>query len=213
MKHYAHVIWDWNGTLLDDVTLCVEVMNRMLRERGMAELDTVRYRQIFGFPVKAYYEVLGFDFAAEPFEKLAVEYCMEYDSRVTECRLHWEATAALDAISGGGVTQYLLSSHEHQSLREALYSFQVAGYFKEVVGQSDRHATGKIDSGRDLIRRLGLDPSLTVLVGDTAHDYEVASALETACILVANGHHARERLEAAHDDVVDSIGELVARAA
>lgn len=213
MKRYKHVIWDWNGTLLDDVTLCVDVMNSMLRERRMGELDASRYRRIFGFPVKTYYEHLGFDFVAEPFEKLAIEYCAAYDSRVAECLLHTDAIAVLDAVSRRGATQSILSSHEHHSLLEALRCFRVSEYFEEVVGQSDQYASGKIEAGRELICRLGIDPSLTVLVGDTAHDHEVASALETACILVANGHHSRQRLEAVHDDVVDSLGALVSRAA
>ena len=32
---YAHVIWDWNGTLLDDAWLCVDVMNGVLRAHDL----------------------------------------------------------------------------------------------------------------------------------------------------------------------------------
>lgn len=213
MKGYEHVIWDWNGTLLDDVGLCVDVMNRMLRARGMAALDAAYYRQIFAFPVKKYYQILGFDLVAEPFERLAAEYCMEYDARVTECTLHAEAIDALNLFSSQGVGQSILSSHEHETLLKALRSFEVDGYFEEVVGLSDRYAAGKIEAGHELISRLGIDPADTVLVGDTEHDHEVAAALGSKCILVANGHHSNRRLRAVHDDVIESLVALASRAA
>ena len=36
-----HVLWDWNGTLLDDAWLCVEVVNRLRAARRM-QLATIR---------------------------------------------------------------------------------------------------------------------------------------------------------------------------
>ena len=45
---YRHLIWDWNGTLLDDVEYCVGVMNVILRRRGLPELDRQRYHAVFG---------------------------------------------------------------------------------------------------------------------------------------------------------------------
>ena len=78
---YKHVIWDWNGTLLDDVGECVAVLNDMLGKRGM-ELATVeRYQKAFSFPVINFYLDLGFDFEKEPFDKVADEYIESYSRR------------------------------------------------------------------------------------------------------------------------------------
>jgi phosphoglycolate phosphatase len=208
MERYEHVIWDWNGTLLDDVTLCVDVMNVMLRARRMREVDEAEYRQTFDFPVKEYYRKLGFDFLVEPFEKLAVEYCDDYDARIGECGLHAHVTNVLEALLRRGANQYLLSAHEQRALSEALEFFEIAAYFHEAVGQSDRYSAGKIGAGLDLIERLDMERSRTVLVGDTVHDHEVASALGIDCVLVCNGHHSRGRLEAVHDNVIDSLAAL-----
>ena len=49
---YRHVIWDWNGTLVDDVAATLAAVNRMLSARGMPALDIVRYREVFDFPVR-----------------------------------------------------------------------------------------------------------------------------------------------------------------
>jgi len=211
MGRYQHVIWDWNGTLLDDVALCLDIMNRMLDERGMRRIEPVRYRQIFDFPVQLYYRKLGFDFDTEPFDRLATLYCQQYDARVVECSLQNHARRILEGLSERGVTQAILSSQEQSALHEALRYFRIDHHFDAIVGRTDRHATGKIDTGRALLERLGADPSRTLLIGDTVHDFEVASALGTDCILVSHGHHSGERLKAVHHDVVPSLRPLAKR--
>jgi phosphoglycolate phosphatase len=211
MGRYAHVIWDWNGTLLDDVALCLDIMNRMLDERGMRRIEPVRYRQIFDFPVQLYYGHLGFDFDSEPFEQLAACYCEQYDARVVECALQNNARRMLERLSERGVSQAILSSQEQQTLGDALRHFRIEHHFTEIVGRSDRHATGKVDTGRALLEGLAAEPERTLLIGDTVHDFEVAAALGVDCILVSHGHHSRDRLEAVHHDVVPSLRTLSKR--
>ena len=60
-----YIIWDWNGTLIDDAWLFVEIMNEELKERMLPQINIQDYRQHFTFPVKKYYERLGFDFQKE----------------------------------------------------------------------------------------------------------------------------------------------------
>ena len=57
-----HIVWDWNGTLLDDRWLTIAVMNRLLARRNMDELTEDRYLQLFTFPGIDYNRRLGFDF-------------------------------------------------------------------------------------------------------------------------------------------------------
>ena len=72
----AYVVWDWNGTLFDDVALCIQVMNGMLEKRGLPRLaGPKQYRQVFTFPVEEYYKALGFDFSREPFSQLPAQEC------------------------------------------------------------------------------------------------------------------------------------------
>ena len=75
---YKHIIWDWNGTLLNDGWLFVDVMNSILTRRGMDTITLEKYREIFGFPVKDYYLKLGFNLKKEPFEKSGLEFIKGY---------------------------------------------------------------------------------------------------------------------------------------
>ena len=101
---YKHIIWDWNGTLLDDGWLFVDVMNSILKRRNMDTITLKKYREIFGFPVKNYYIKLGFDLDAEPFEKSGLEFIREYGKRRYEAQLYPEVIALLNELSNIGIT-------------------------------------------------------------------------------------------------------------
>ena len=208
LKGYDHVIWDWNGTLLNDVDLSVDIINGMLRERFMPEIDRETYQRIFEFPVKEYYRKLGFDFSVESFEKLAAQYIEIYKSRVTGCNLHSGAIAALDSVANFEMSQSILSSLEHSSLIKETRRHKIADYFSLVRGLNDHYAAGKVEVGRGLMQELEVDPSRTVLIGDTVHDLEVASELGIPCILISIGHYSKQRLDSAHGDVIESLRDL-----
>ena len=51
------IVWDWNGTLLNDVNLCFECINRLLVSKNLDPLiDLAAYRDIFEFPIQNYYQ-------------------------------------------------------------------------------------------------------------------------------------------------------------
>ena len=82
------VLWDWNGTLLDDVTLCVDALNRLLARHGYArQYDLDGYRKIFGFPIRDYYLRAGFDFDRHSFDALAQSYMQDYVPASAACPL------------------------------------------------------------------------------------------------------------------------------
>ena len=84
---YKHIIWDWNGTLLDDTWLCVEGINQALIKRKLAPISEAKYREVFTFPVKDYYMKLGFDFDKEPFEIAGDEFVSYYGENFHKTKL------------------------------------------------------------------------------------------------------------------------------
>ena len=69
------LVWDWNGTILDDMELTYAIENEMLRARGLTEIpDRAFYLDNFGFPIREYYIKLGYDFSVYPYEALAAEF-------------------------------------------------------------------------------------------------------------------------------------------
>lgn len=205
---YTHIIWDWNGTLLNDNWLCVEVMNTLLSSRNLPILTLDRYRNIFDFPVKDYYEKLGFDFTKESFEVVGMDFMVRYNQRQKECRLHDDAVISLKRIAASGYRQAILSAREENELRQETIDLGVAGYFDKVDGLDDHYAHGKTDVGIRLLNELNVEKRKILFIGDTCHDSDVAKDLEIDCILIPNGHHSKERLRKTGTPIVKSLDKL-----
>ncbi len=206
---YRHVIWDWNGTLIDDTALCVEILNNSLRTYELPEVTEDGYRADFDFPVRDYYERLGFDFTRNSFEKIAVEWIAEYEARQFSCPLQPEARAVLGAFADRRFIQCILSAYHQELLEKVIEHFQLTGFFEKIVGLSDYYAHGKAETGKKLLRELNCRPQDAILFGDTTHDHAVASELGIDCILIADGHQPRAKLETCGRPVLDSLAQIL----
>lgn len=201
----SHVLWDWNGTLLDDTALCIDIMNGLLSERGLPLLDKARYQQLFDFPVVEYYQRLGFDFRRDPFEQIGAEFIHRYEQRRMEARLQPAAHATLSALRRAGYTQSMLSAYQQDTLESLLKAFSLREFFCEVVGSDNVYAHGKTAQGQAWMRAQSIDPRAVILIGDTRHDFEVADAMGCRCLLVADGYHPRSKLDPLGAPVVDDL--------
>lgn len=205
------IIWDWNGTLLNDADLAVRTMNQMLEKRGLSLLSVDGYKSVFTFPVKEYYEKIGFDFQKEPFEIPAVEFIDIYNSQVHNCSLHRDTLKVLGYFHSVGVKQYILSAMEQEVLNSCLKHYEIEGFFEFALGLDNIYAASKIENGIRLIAQQNLDASELVLIGDTVHDFEVATELGCQCVLIADGHQSKEVLQATGALVLDSIAQLLGK--
>jgi phosphoglycolate phosphatase len=203
------VIWDWNGTLLDDIRLCVAIMNGMLEKRRLPLLSESGYKNVFSFPVSDYYQKIGFDFAEEPFEIPAIEFIARYNEKLLGCGLHEDAMAILKYFQASGIRQFVLSAMHQEVLDECLKHQNISHYFEHVSGLDNHFAASKTENGKALIAELKLDAAQLVLIGDTVHDFDVATALGCRCILIANGHQSKEVLQSTGTLVIDRLSELL----
>ena len=195
IENYDHVIWDWNGTLVDDVDLAVAAVNVLLLEHGLATVTATSYREIFGFPVRTYYEKLGFDFNRATFEQLCDRFAHEYNSkRSREARLFDGVNELLMRIRKTK-TQSILSAAAQWHLDEVTEHFQIQHHFHHRYGIDNHYAASKVQRGRELVEKSGISPQRTILIGDTDHDFEVAQDLGIECLLIADGHQSAERLQ------------------
>ena len=208
LNHIRCIIWDWNGTLLDDVELCVQTINEMLDKRDLQTLSLSGYKDVFSFPVKNYYQKIGFDFRNEPFEIPALEFTERYNDQVIGCQLHEDSFRILSYFHSIGIRQFILSAMKQDILEECLNHFRISHFFEHVSGLDNHYAVSKLENGHRLISDLKLDVADLVLIGDTVHDFEVANALGCPCILLANGHQSKEVLQATGASVIDRLSQL-----
>jgi phosphoglycolate phosphatase len=209
LETFEHIIWDWNGTLFDDAWLCVDVMNGLLKRRGLPALTQERYQQAFDFPVSAYYRRLGFDLEKESFEALGAEFMAAYERRRHEAHLQPDAGRVLESLRATGMSQSVLSAYRHETLEEVLRFFGLRAFFDIVIGADDIFGHGKVGQGRVLMDRLKLSPKTIAMIGDTVHDSDVAREIGVACFLIPSGNHTRARLETCGVPVLGSLAELL----
>lgn len=189
------VIWDFNGTLLNDMQVCIDCMNVMLKERRLPSLDLKRYREIFTFPVREYYVSLGFDFRKEPFEIPAHRFIDLYRENLHLAPIFDGITDILMYFQNNDIQQVILSAMEQEFLEDTLKAKGILSYFDKVVGITNHLGDGKLEKARELVANLGEKAEEICLIGDTVHDYEVAGGSGIECILIANGHQSYERIK------------------
>ena len=203
-----HIIWDWNGTMLDDRWLTIAAMNIVLARRNMAELTEDLYLQLFTFPVIEYYQRLGFDFDKEPFSVSGSEFINEYNARAFEPQLHDGIIDLIAELNENGVSHSILSASSQKILNKLVKHHNINHYFIAVLGQDNHYAYGKIETGKMWINKLGIAPKNTLFIGDTEHDLEVANAIGSHCALLSWGHSSTERLENRGINVFDAMSDL-----
>lgn len=191
-KKYTHILWDFNGTVYDDIDACLRSVNGMLAQRGLPVLRIETYREVFDFPVKDYYAAIGFDFSREPFEVLAPIWVAAYERESANCGLFPGVREAMIQIREMGLRQEILSASEEVMLGRQLQQLGVDRLVDGYWGMGTIHAGGKEELGRAW-RRANPDARV-LLIGDTTHDARVASVIGADCILFEGGHMSRRRL-------------------
>lgn len=189
------IVFDWNGTLLDDIEYCLSITNAMLEEFSLPQLSRSRYREIFTFPVQRYYEHLGFDFDRHPFSELAARWMSTYTAGVASRVDLFDQTEELIAdLARRGYRLAILTAAVESDVHDLLAHHGIDAAFDEVYGLDHCEASSKVERGRQMVASMGLDAGKTLLIGDTDHDFEVGQDLGVPTLLLADGHQSYERL-------------------
>ena len=202
-----YIIWDWNGTLLDDVQAGVNALNRMLADRGLSPITKEFYRAHFGFPVRPFYVQIGMNPERE-WDRI----CVEFHDYLHEEPQHIrpDTVAALDYVKSHGGGQSILSALRQDLLLRDTATEGVQSFFDEIFGVDNLDGATKLSRGFDLLGKLNAPTTRPLFfIGDTLHDAEVATALGATAILVEGGHQSADRLRAAGHLVAPSLLDAV----
>lgn len=203
---YTHIIWDFNGTILNDIDTGIDAVNAVLSKYGKPTIDSVEYyRTKFCFPVIDYYDSIGLE--RENFDVYAPAWFHEYSIREPNAPIFDGVVDTLEYFKANGYKQYLLSATERDMLKKQTDRLGVTKYFTELIGQNTIEAHGKIGEAIAFVKRER--PEKILLIGDTLHDFEVAGAINADCFLLAYGHQDKARLESTGCRVFNDITEIL----
>ena len=206
---YEYVIWDWNGTLFNDVQISIDTMNKMLEVKEYPQrLDTDLYKSIFSFPVVDYYIKVGLDFEKHSFDELAQLFIDLYSEVHDSAELFKGVRDVLKYFNSLGLKQSVISVCEKERLYHQISLFDIEDYFDDVIGTDDNYAVSKADIAKKWFADHELNPDKAVFIGDTVHDYEVARAVGCDSILIADGHQSREVLSVTDAVIINCISDI-----
>ena len=213
--YVRHVVWDWNGTLLDDFHLNVAAVAEACQIADGPVVTADEYRRHFTRPITVFYErLLGHPLADGDWDRLNAGYLAAYRRRLDELGLVAGAQEALAAVEAAGLSQSLLSMWEHDELVRLVGVFGLDQYFVRVDGQPGPGGGSKRDFLSRHLRYVEASVSPlaaddVLVVGDSLDDAEAAAALDLQCVLVAGGPDPPEALAATGLPVLPSVVDLV----
>lgn len=208
MDKYKYIIWDWNGTLLDDINASLQSVNDMLAERGMEPIDKVRYRECIGVPIRVFYDRV-FDMEKEDYNVIIKQYNEGYLKHLDKCGLSDGAAELLEKFRIEGKKQVIVSSSNNDQLTANVEKYGITGYFDRILGAADYKAESKIGRAVSYLNECGAGNGSVLVIGDLAHDAELARELGADCVLLSGGHEKPSRLAGSGARVVDSLRELM----
>ena len=207
MLKYTHVIWDWNGTLLNDIGASLASVNDMLAMRGMEPIGIDYYRECIGVPIIKFYEKV-FDMEKEDYSVIIKQYNEGYIRHLESCSLTENAVETIAYFAEMGIKQAIISSSNNVQLCMNVRKYGIFDCFDAVLGADDFYAGSKIERAARYLENSGENRKVLV-VGDLEHDAEMAAELGADCALITVGHENRNRLYAAKARVIDDLKELV----
>ncbi|MFD7339478.1 HAD family hydrolase [Streptomyces violascens] len=215
-KRPAHLVWDWNGTLLDDNVAIIEATNAAFAELGLEPITLERYRDLYCVPIPRFYQRLIGRLPTDT-EWLVMDaaFHQQYWARADACGLTEGAAELLAARWAAGLSQSLLSMAPHEQLVPIVRRHGITGHFVRVDGRTGpSHGSKAEHMVRHLTALRAADPEIsgerTVVIGDAVDDAVAAAAVGAKAVLYTGGSHSRASLAEAGVPVVDSLAEAVA---
>lgn len=203
MKPYEVVLWDWNGTLADDVGASLQATNEILKKRDKPPITLEQYYAYIDTPISRFYGHL-LDLNQVPMAVIGREF-YEFYPKYFE-GLHAGTEELLELLRQSGVRQVILSSAHRENIEKDAARLGIRDYFDEILAADDLLAEGKVERGTRWIA--AQRETSMVLIGDTLHDFETAQAMGVDCILCAIGHQSERDLRTAGDPVVTAFSQL-----
>lgn len=206
-KKYECVVWDWNGTIVDDVNASLLSVNDMLIKRNLPTITIQQYHQYLDTPIYKFYEHI-FDLSKITFDVIQSEFNSGYNKHISDNPLNNGAIAVMKMLKQSNIKQVIVSSSNQEIVQKGAEKLGVAEYMDYISGSSDNFVGSKVERAIGVISKITTNYSNVVVIGDTLHDCQLANEIGADCILLSTGHQSKADLQTTGKPVIDSLNEL-----
>ncbi|HEY1973421.1 MAG TPA: HAD hydrolase-like protein [Pseudonocardia sp.] len=209
-----HIVWDWNGTLLDDTAATFRAACQVFAVRGLPPVTAEQYRAAYTRPLTDFYRRLfGRDLTPTETAGMDDEFHDVYRAQLAELALADGARQVLAGWRQSGGSQSLLSMFRHEELLPEVRRHGIESEFVLVDGLVGPGGGRKVDHLRRHLAALRLGPEQVLVVGDSTDDAAAAGAVGARCVLYDGGSHPPEVLRDFGVPVVGTLADAVSWAA
>ncbi|MBQ7385845.1 MAG: HAD family hydrolase [Ruminococcus sp.] len=208
MKEYKVIIWDFNGTLIDDINAALASVNDMLTRRELPIISFEQYASYVDTPIIKFYEHIFDDLYSMDFGEIAVEFNEGYEKHLPDRAVMANAEEVLEYFNSKGKLQTVISATHIDKVNNRLTEFGLSGYFDKILAHNNLIAEDKTHLAVGYFEEKGISPSEAVVIGDCVADFKMAQTLGCDCILTTQGHQSRKEFAETNAVVIDSLAEL-----
>lgn len=199
------IIWDWNGTLADDVGVALQSVNDILARREREPITLFDYYSYIDTPIRRFYEHLFSPLDDALFDRILVEFNEGYRLHMKDTGLMTGGRETLERFRKAGLRQMIISSSHVGELLHFCRLFGVEEYFERILGAEDFQASGKVEMACRFLQEQGIPGEECAVIGDTLHDREMAQAIGCPVCLLDRGHQGRRELEESGEPVFHEL--------
>ena len=205
---YKYIVWDYNGTIINDAQLAVDAENIVLQSYGLKPITLEYYLKECEMPLVNFYNKI-FDLEQYDYTEIARRFIENYDKLFYTADIFPEVREMIDLVSKNGLKQGVISGFETQRLTDSLKKFGLYENFTFISGSDNIHAGDKSERAAVVIEKYGFVPSETLFIGDMYHDYETACKVGADCVLIAKGHQGADVLRSYGIKTLDNASQLI----
>ncbi len=208
MKEYKVIIWDFNGTLIDDIDAALASVNDMLLRRNLPIINFEQYASYVDTPIIKFYEHIFDDLYSMDFSKIADEFNSRYEKHLPENAVMANAEEVLEYFNSKGKLQTVISATHIDKVMNRLTQFGLTKHFDKILAHNNLIAEDKTHLAVKYFAEKGISPQEAVVIGDCVADFKMAEVLGCDCILTTQGHQSRKEFAQTSATVIDSLSEL-----
>jgi phosphoglycolate phosphatase len=197
-----NVIFDWSGTLVDDLPAVWRASNHALQQAGVPAMPLEDFRREFRLPARDFYMERVPTESLPELERWFLEGFKLVQDTVTPLP---HAREFLEFCRQQGLRTFLLSA-----VHPALFAQQEkTSGFGPFLDKTYLGAQNKKDLIGQILRENELDPAQTVFIGDMQHDIETAHHGGVKSVGVLTGYDSLDKLrESKPHLIVEHLSEL-----
>lgn len=200
------LVFDWNGTLLDDASALLETTNAILNRFGHAAIDMNTFREHCDVPLSLLYCSLGMstDEVAAIDQDGSAIFHDTYEPLASKAELRAGARSMLELARQQAASSIIVSNHIVDPLRSQLRRLEIDGYIDDVIAFESRatqyQSMSKGERLRLYMQKNNIEPASTFVIGDMPVEIDIARNLGLTSISITGGFVSEWRLRAARPD-------------